>query len=116
MKAQLLSRIGLDARALELEVTESWIVADPQAAVIQLQRLRALGIRIGIDDFGTGYSSLSILQQLPIDTLKIDQSFIARLDGSVTGSASIRTIVDLAQQLGLETIAEGVETGQQFEE
>ncbi len=114
--ARVLSETGLDARSLELEVTESWIVADPEAAVMQLQRLRDLGIGIGIDDFGTGHSSLSILQQLPVDTLKIDQSFIARLDGSATGSAIIRTIVDLAQQLGLDTVAEGVETGQQLEE
>ena len=114
--AHVLSKTGLDARLLELEVTESWIVADPEAAILQLQRLRKLGIGIGIDDFGTGYSSLSILQQLPVDTLKIDQSFIARLDGSATGSAIVRTIVDLAQQLGLDTVAEGVETGQQLEE
>ena len=114
--ARVLSETGLDARSLELEVTESWIIADPGVAVVQLQRLRDLGIGIGIDDFGTGHSSLSILQQLPVDTLKIDQSFIARLDGSATGSAIIRTIVDLARQLGLETIAEGVETSQQFED
>ncbi len=114
--ARVLCETGLDARSLELEVTESWIIADPGVAVVQLQRLRDLGIGIGIDDFGTGHSSLSILQQLPVDTLKIDQSFIARLDGSATGSAIIRTIVDLARQLGLETIAEGVETSQQFED
>ncbi len=114
--ARALSRSGLAPQLLELEVTESWIVADPQAASMRLRSLRDFGIGVGIDDFGTGQSSFSLLQQLPIDTLKIDQSFIARLDGSVTGSAIVRAIIDLAKQLGLQTVAEGVETGQQYEE
>jgi len=114
--ARVLARSHLAAELLELEVTESWIITDPQAAAERLRCLRDLGIGISIDDFGTGHSSFSCLQLLPVNTIKIDKSFIARLDGTTTGSAIVRTIVALAEQLGLQTVAEGVETGLQFDE
>ncbi len=114
--SRALAQSGLAPGLLELEVTESWIIADPEAASLRLRRLRELGIGISIDDFGTGHSSFGCLQQLPVSTIKIDKSFIARLDGSATGSAIVRTILALAEELGLETVAEGVETGLQFHE
>ncbi len=114
--AEVLRETGLVPQLLELEVTETSVLADTQAACARLARLRALGVGISIDDFGTGYSSFGYLQQLPVNTLKIDRSFIARLDGNPASSAIVRTIVALAEELGLETVAEGVETGMQVEE
>ncbi len=114
--ARILAESGLAPNLLELEVTETWVIADPKQACKRLERLRALGVGISIDDFGVGHSAFSCLQQLPVDTLKIDRSFIGRLDGSPTGSAIVRTIVALAEELGLQTVAEGVETGEQMEE
>lgn len=95
---------------LELEITESCIISDLENSCLRLGRLRELGVSIAIDDFGTGHSSFSCLQQLPVDTLKIDRSFIARMDGTPGGSAIIRTIIALATQIGLQVVAEGVET------
>ena len=77
---QRLRETGLDPRSLKLEITESAIMSDPQSAAAALARLRDLGVRIGIDDFGTGHSSLSYLQQFPIDTLKIDRSFVRKMN------------------------------------
>ena len=110
-----LARTGLACNLLNLEITETCIVADTKTASSKLRQLRDLGIRISIDDFGCGHSTFSYLQQLPIDTLKIDRSFITCLDGTEKNSAIVRAIVALAEELGLETIAEGVETGQQFD-
>ena len=114
--SRILAETGLNPRFLELEITESWIINDPSAASAQLQDLRSLGICVSIDDFGTGHSSLSALHELAVDTIKIDRSFIARLDGSPRKSATVRTIVELARQLGLNTVAEGVETDLQCQE
>jgi diguanylate cyclase (GGDEF)-like protein/PAS domain S-box-containing protein len=114
--SRALARSGLDPKLLELEVTESWIMTDVAAASDRLGRIRDLGVGIGIDDFGTGQSSFACLQQLPADTIKIDQSFISRLDGSIKNSAIVRTIVALASHLNLQTVAEGVETELQFQE
>ena len=114
--SRILTEIGLNPNFLELEITESWIIEDPSAASAQLQDLRSLGICVSIDDFGTGHSSLSALHELAVDTIKIDRSFVARLDGSPRKSATVRTIVELAQQLGLNTVAEGVETDIQCKE
>lgn len=97
------------AHLLELEVTESAVMHDISGVVARLETLRAAGIRIAIDDFGTGYSSLSYLQDLPLDVLKIDRTFINRLTSSVDESSLVNTILLLASGLGLETIAEGVE-------
>ena len=111
-----LTRSGLQPEMLELEITESWIVADPPTALAQLQKLRGLGIGIAIDDFGKGHSSLSCLHELSMDTIKVDRSFTARLDGSAKNSATLRTIITLAQELGLDTVVEGIETQSQLEE
>jgi len=101
---------GLAPAQLELEITESWVMTDIPAASERLAEIRALGIGVGIDDFGTGHSSFASLQRFPVDTIKIDQSFVNRLDGSAQNLAIVRTIVELAAQLGLQTVAEGIET------
>jgi diguanylate cyclase (GGDEF)-like protein len=110
--AQTLERSGLPPERLELEITESWIISDLRGAAAKLQKLRDLGVGIAIDDFGTGHSSFSYLQALPLDTLKIDRSFIHRLDGSAANLSTVRAITGLAHQLGLQTVAEGVESEQ----
>jgi predicted signal transduction protein with EAL and GGDEF domain len=114
--ARVLTDTGLRAAALRLEVTESVAVADATSVRTMLQDLRALGVRVSLDDFGTGYCSLSYLQQFPVDTLKIDRSFVARIQGKGEGEGEIvRLIVSLAQTLGIEVVAEGTETEAQVE-
>jgi diguanylate cyclase (GGDEF)-like protein/PAS domain S-box-containing protein len=117
--SQALERNGLPPTALEVELTESVVMKNCERAAERLAQLRALGISSAIDDFGTGYSSLKYLQNLPIDTLKIDQSFVRNLDplsdGQSGNGAIVRAIVTLAQQLGLQVVAEGVETDAEFE-
>ncbi len=108
-----LANAGLQAGLLTLEITESILVDDPDAAVEQLRALKRLGVRIAIDDFGTGYSSLSYLTRFPIDTLKIDRSFVTSLSSGPDGNTVARIIVDLGHALGLEVIAEGVERDDQ---
>jgi EAL domain-containing protein (putative c-di-GMP-specific phosphodiesterase class I) len=100
---------GLDPRCLKLEITESAIMTDPKAAAETMNNLRSLGVSISLDDFGTGYSSLSYLQTFPINTLKIDRSFIKRLGSSNESDEIVRTIVNLAHTLGMEVTAEGIE-------
>jgi EAL domain-containing protein (putative c-di-GMP-specific phosphodiesterase class I) len=101
---------------LRLEVTESVAVADAVRVRAALQDLRALGVRVSLDDFGTGYCSLSYLQQFPVDTLKIDRSFVARIQGEDPGEGEIvRLIVSLARTLGIEVVAEGTETEAQVD-
>jgi diguanylate cyclase len=97
--------------ALEFEITESALAEDPGAARAVLEKLRGLGCRLYIDDFGTGYSSLSYLVSLPVDALKIDRSFVRQMGRSAEARAVVSSIVSLAAQLRLETVAEGVETG-----
>jgi EAL domain-containing protein (putative c-di-GMP-specific phosphodiesterase class I) len=108
--AEALMRSGLASNRLELEITESWVISDLPGAAGRLQRLRDLGIGIALDDFGTGYAAFNYLQELPMDTLKIDRSFIQRLNGSAAGASTVRAITILARQLGLRTVAEGVES------
>lgn len=108
-----LKRIGYPKNALELELTESMIMRNPDYARKIFTRLRTEGIKIAIDDFGTGYSSLAYLKHLPIDTLKIDQSFVRPLPQSHSDGQIVRSIIHLCQGLGLGIIAEGVETEQQ---
>ena len=108
--AQVLQETGLDARSLKLELTESMIVEDSEAVSSVLSELGALGVQVQIDDFGTGYSSLGYLHRLPIDTLKIDRTFISKLGMNGNGSEIVRTILVLAHDLGMKVIAEGVET------
>ena len=111
----VLAHHGVSPDRLELEVTESIVMKDLDAVITRLQTLRAAGVRIAIDDFGTGYSSLKYLQDLPLDVLKIDHSFILRLQHEECRHSLVNTILLLASGLGLETVAEGVETLEQKE-
>ena len=105
---------GLRGNALRLEITESVVMHNPESIVQMLRRLREMGVGLCIDDFGTGYSSLNYLHEFPIDTLKIDRSFVARMTERDDHDV-IATIVALARNLGLNAVAEGVETEEQFE-
>jgi diguanylate cyclase (GGDEF)-like protein len=104
---------GFDARSLIIEITETAIMRNISAVVPRLEALKATGVRIAIDDFGTGYSSLAYLQQFPVDTLKIDRSFISTMADSPESGALVRTLVQLGKTLGLETLAEGIEESEQ---
>jgi len=108
--------IAIDPRAaagLELEITESMIMEDVKQSVASLKAIRALGVTIAIDDFGTGFSSLGYLSKLPIDTLKIDRSFVIDMTTGPDGLALVSTIITLAHSLKLKVVAEGVETDEQ---
>jgi EAL domain-containing protein (putative c-di-GMP-specific phosphodiesterase class I) len=109
----MLGRTGLEPGSLKLEITESAFLGDIPAAQTTLERIQRMGIQWSLDDFGTGYSSLSYLQKLPIDTLKIDRSFVGRIGHETDGFEMIRAIVTLAHSLGMDVVAEGVETIQQ---
>ncbi|MCC7366639.1 MAG: EAL domain-containing protein [Dehalococcoidia bacterium] len=113
--AAALRHSGLPAHLLEIEVTESSVINDLAGAVSTLQELRALGVRLAIDDFGTGYSSLSYLQKLPLDTLKIDRSFIEAAGRDARTSALVHGIISLAHSLQLDVVAEGVEVQRQVQ-
>jgi diguanylate cyclase (GGDEF)-like protein/PAS domain S-box-containing protein len=110
---KLLTELALPAEALKLEITESTVMGDPTGAVAMLQQIKSLGIRLAIDDFGTGYSSLSYLHRFPLDTLKIDRSFISGMGDDGEGMEIARTILPMANNLRLDVVAEGVETVQQ---
>jgi len=110
-----LEAASLDARALEIELTESTLMGDLEDSAAALKQLRAMGISIAIDDFGTGYSSLSYLRRLPIDKLKIDRSFIRDITSSRTDALIVRAIISLAHSVGLQVVAEGVETAEHLE-
>ncbi len=112
--ASLLEQFQLPPRCLKLEITESVFSDNIEAAVGLLTQLRELGVQLSIDDFGTGYSSLSYLQRFPIDTLKIDRSFVTQMMENEENLAIVRTIVALAQNLGMDVVAEGVETEDQL--
>lgn len=105
---------GLPASLLKLEVTESLLMQDPETTIALLTCLRQQGIEIGIDDFGTGYSSLAYLHQMPLDVLKIDRSFVCKLDESDKHASIVRSIIGLARSLDLRVVAEGVETAEQL--
>lgn len=105
-----LDQSGLDPRRLVLEITESQIMRAPDAARAKLQAIRALGVRVAVDDFGTGFSSLSQLQFFPVDELKIDRSFVARIGDGDREAAFVRTIISLAKALNAEVVAEGIES------
>jgi len=110
---EVLELTGLSPHRLELEITETVLMEDPQRAINLLRRLKERGIRIAIDDFGTGYSSLSYLRSFPIDRLKIDRSFVTTSLTDPSGAAIVTAIISLARSLGITTIAEGVETEDQ---
>jgi diguanylate cyclase (GGDEF)-like protein/PAS domain S-box-containing protein len=112
----LLKELGLNPNALKLEITESTVMEDPSTAVAMLQEMKNLGIRLAIDDFGTGYSSLSYLHRFPLDTLKIDRSFISGVSDGINGMEIARTVMPLAKNLRLDVVAEGVETAEQVQE
>jgi EAL domain-containing protein (putative c-di-GMP-specific phosphodiesterase class I) len=132
MVRETLERSGLPARRLELEITESVLLADTEAVMSMLHSLHDIGVRVAMDDFGTGYSSLSYLRRFPFDKIKIDRSFISDLRGPLAASEGpndvtealdaaarsaatiVRAIVGLGQNLGISTTAEGVETAQQI--
>lgn len=111
---QILLETGFDAHLLKLEITESVLMENAQSSTSMLSQLQALGIRLSIDDFGTGYSSLSYLHRLRLDTLKIDRSFVRDVDRSVEQIEIIRTIIALAWNLGMDVVAEGIETKKQL--
>jgi len=111
--AQVLHQTGLDPAFLELEVTESAVMDDPEVALEQLHRLRELGLRLAIDDFGTGYSSLLRLKRLPVQKLKIDQGFVAGLPWDEDDAAIVRVVIALAKSMGMQVHAEGIEQVEQ---
>jgi EAL domain-containing protein (putative c-di-GMP-specific phosphodiesterase class I) len=109
----LIESAGVDTKLIELEITESQLMLDPQHATRVMRSLSNAGIRIAIDDFGTGYSSLSYLTRFPVAALKIDRSFVASVLSDEADAAIVRTIIDMAHTLGAIVIAEGVETAEQ---
>ena len=111
----VLARAGLDPQWLSLELTESAVIENHEFAVQTLTALKGTGVRISIDDFGTGYSSLAYLRRFPVDVLKVDRSFICALEDGAEDQAIVRAIIDLAHALGMEVVAEGVETEGQVE-
>jgi EAL domain-containing protein (putative c-di-GMP-specific phosphodiesterase class I) len=113
--AGILKDTNLDPRWLELELTESSIMKDPEQAIEKLHELKLMGIRVAVDDFGTGYSSLNYLKRFPIDTLKIDKSFVADVCKDPHDTAIVRAIITLGHALDLMVVAEGVETQEQLQ-
>ena len=112
---EVLDDVGYDAKKLELEITETAVMNDMRDAIDVLNQLHDIGVSLSIDDFGTGYSSLSYLRQLPVNRIKIDRSFIAEIDTTAAAAAIARAVVTLGQSLGLEVVAEGVETASQLQ-
>ena len=113
--AEILKETSLDPRWLELELTESSIMKEPEQAIEKLHELKLMGIRVAIDDFGTGYSSLNYLKRFPIDTLKIDRTFVSDVCKDPHDTAIVRAIITLGHALDLTVIAEGVETQEQLQ-
>jgi diguanylate cyclase (GGDEF)-like protein/PAS domain S-box-containing protein len=113
--AQILKDTNLDPRWLELELTESSIMKDPEQAIEKLHELKLMGIKVAVDDFGTGYSSLNYLKRFPIDTLKIDKSFVSDICKDPHDTAIVRAIINLGHALDVTVIAEGVETKEQLQ-
>jgi EAL domain-containing protein (putative c-di-GMP-specific phosphodiesterase class I) len=107
---ELLARERLPGHALELEITETAVMVDPERTAETLRRLRAVGVRVAIDDFGAGYTSLSYLKTLPVSSLKIDRGFVTHLLDDDRDEAVTRSIVQLGHDLGLVVVAEGVES------
>ena len=112
---QILSRTGLSPEHLTLEITESALMKDAASALLVLQALKEIGVLLAIDDFGTGYSSLSYLQRFPLDILKVDRMFVEELGMRTGGDEIVAAVIQLAHALGLQVVAEGVETEQQLD-
>ncbi len=113
MVARVLKETGLDAEWLELEITESMLMEDTDHTLTVLQQLRDMGVHLSIDDFGTGYSSLAYLKRMPINTLKIDRSFVKDITTDASDAAVVQTIIAMAHNLNLSVVAEGTETAEQ---
>lgn len=113
--AEILARTGLPGSCVTVELTETALMFDPQAAHTQLAELRDLGIQVSVDDFGTGYSSLSYLRKFPLDEVKIDRGFVMHMDRSPDDLTLVRAVIDLARSLRLRTVAEGIENAHQLE-
>ena len=113
---QVLEDTNLDPGLLKLEITEGAVMENAEMAVTVLKQLKALGVQLSVDDFGTGYSSLSYLHRFPLDTLKIDQSFVSRIGEADENGEIVRTIVTLAENMGMDVVAEGIETLAQLRE
>ncbi|MGQ0834145.1 MAG: EAL domain-containing protein, partial [Gammaproteobacteria bacterium] len=112
---QVIDAWGSAEWGLDIEITEGALVDELSSVVSKLRLLRRKGVQIAIDDFGTGYSSLSRLAELPIDMLKIDRTFTSRLGGDATGKTLVSIIIALSKAFGMTTVAEGVETPEQFD-
>ena len=106
---------GADPQRLKLELTESLLAKDIEGTILKMNAIKALGVGFSLDDFGTGYSSLSYLKKLPMDYLKIDQSFVRELERDQGDAVIARTVVALGHSMGMQVIAEGVETKRQFD-
>ena len=111
---RVLRESGVEPGRVNLEITESAVMTDVESTIQRLQELKALGVRIAVDDFGTGYSSFSWLRQLPVDVLKIDKEFVGELGHREQSGFLVATIIDLAHNLGLRTVAEGIELPEQW--
>jgi EAL domain-containing protein (putative c-di-GMP-specific phosphodiesterase class I) len=111
---RLLATHAVEPGALILEITESAIMDDPQRALQTLERLHEMGMKLSIDDFGTGYSSLAYLKRLPVDELKIDKSFVMNMESDIHDAKIVRSTVDLAHNLGLSVVAEGMESAKSW--
>jgi len=112
---EALADSGLDPRCLTLEITESMLMIDTDSTIAKLNALKDLGVKLAVDDFGTGYSSLSYLSRFPVDILKIDRSFINRVNEGAEESALAAAIVKLSEALDLHTVAEGIEESGQMD-
>jgi EAL domain-containing protein (putative c-di-GMP-specific phosphodiesterase class I) len=112
--AEVLEATGLDARYLEIELTENMVMHDAEQMIKSLHAIKRLGVQIAVDDFGTGYSSLSYLKRFPVDRLKVDRSFVKDIGTNPDDATIVRTIIALGHNLGLKVVAEGVETEEQI--
>jgi EAL domain-containing protein (putative c-di-GMP-specific phosphodiesterase class I) len=111
-----LADAGMDPATLVLELTESYLILDPERAAQRLRSLSELGVRLAVDDFGTGYSSLSYLREFPVDILKIDRSFVATITRDEEVPSLIRAVLDLCRTMGLDAVAEGIEEPHQLDQ
>jgi EAL domain-containing protein (putative c-di-GMP-specific phosphodiesterase class I) len=110
---EALARADLEAHTLALDMTETVLIRTSEDNTQALDALKEMGVRLGLDDFGTGYSSLSYLKRLPVDRVKVDKSFVKGLGENATDTALVRMIIDLCHTLGVEVLAEGIETSEQ---